>query len=724
MLRWARHVGTWVYDMEVLVFPRTLPLALIAALLAGAALVVPGSAAASDQRAYELVTNGTDNGLDFGTGLPSRDGQRVLVQSGSPVGDEPVGGLGSSASAARTDSGWTVDIVHPVTLNDTSMSAVFATEDHSRIIFTGGERLAPEDVDSAADVYQRQPDGTFALISQGTTSGPNPEAAATFAGQSGDGSHVFFLSAEELVPGVAAKTDTKPMLYERVGGVTRAVGLFSDESLLSTDGAGFAQNVYGQLNADGAISADGTKVFIQAAQPTGPSSALRTEIYLRSDGDTTTWVSKPAPGAPAATVQNKAFQFAAADGSKVFFTSTQPLTADETVSSTTLDLFEYTLATGALRRVSATPATPVLGLVRGSADGGTVYFVAGTASVPQLYVERNGTLSLIGTLALNDQGPIASGPTAGRPVDVTPDGRFLLFGTKAKLVPEDTDAAVLDFYKYDATEKTLTLVSGGNGAGVPALFTGQFNSAVARRGAISDDGAVAIFQTTEALVPEDKNTVLDVYERTADGLRLVSSGTSEYASEIVGLSADGKTAFFRTRDSLVGWDDDGGAYDVYAARIGGGFPEPQPATVVPQCDGDACQGPATPQPEQEPPPATWGTGPAEQSTSNIHSFLVMPVSSKWRTTFARTGWLSLKVRVGTAGKVSGRLRARVGGKLRTVGWATRTVAHADTVTLKLRLFRSARRQLSSDGKLPLRIEVRFSAGGRPTSMAMTLRRAK
>ncbi|HEX9967862.1 MAG TPA: hypothetical protein VGB06_07940, partial [Solirubrobacterales bacterium] len=57
--------------------------------------------------------------------------------------------------------------------------------------------------------------------------------------------------------------------------------------------------------------------------------------------------------------------------------------------------------------------------------------------------------------------------------------------------------------------------------------------------------------------------------------------------------------FFSTQSSLVG--PDYGLNDVYVARVGGGFPEPQ--TPAP-CAGEACQSPSPPLPEAIPPTET------------------------------------------------------------------------------------------------------------------------
>jgi len=112
--------------------------------------------------------------------------------------------------------------------------------------------------------------------------------------------------------------------------------------------------------------------------------------------------------------------------------------------------------------------------------------------------------------------------------------------------------------------------------------------------ALTDDGRHVFFNTTEAIDPDDTNNALDVYEYDVDSgqIHLISGGADSADSYLMDASADGHDVFFVTRARLVGWDTDS-AYDLYDARVGGGFPDPVP---VASCSGDACQGqsPAAP----------------------------------------------------------------------------------------------------------------------------------
>ena len=120
---------------------------------------------------------------------------------------------------------------------------------------------------------------------------------------------------------------------------------------------------------------------------------------------------------------------------------------------------------------------------------------------------------------------------------------------------------------------------------------------------LSVDGRV-FFNSTEGLVDRDLNEKEDAYEwepqgfefghgsqpcNTAAGcIQLISTGSSPFASSLLGISADGTDAYFFTRDKLVEQDENGGTVKIYDARSLGGFPYSPP---VIQCKAsDECHG--------------------------------------------------------------------------------------------------------------------------------------
>jgi hypothetical protein len=204
----------------------------------------------------------------------------------------------------------------------------------------------------------------------------------------------------------------------------------------------------------------------------------------------------------------------------------------------------------------------------------------------------------------------------------TPDGRYLLFASTGELTgystasPSQTTCMIpvsegehnghcAEVYRYDSATGGLACVS-CNPSGAPpvsnALFArsaiGQPSSGPVR--AMSDDGSYVFFDTADALVPQDENHTLDVYEWHEGRVSLVSSGKDKAPSfflgqssaEIGGVRVEAANVFFGTHASLVP-QDTGDSGDLYDARI---CAEADPCIKPPvgetaQCEGDACQNP-------------------------------------------------------------------------------------------------------------------------------------
>jgi hypothetical protein len=283
----------------------------------------------------------------------------------------------------------------------------------------------------------------------------------------------------------------------------------------------------------------------------------------------------------------------------------------------------------------------VLGVIGTGDDGRYVYFIARSQLVPgqpKLNTESGIYLWHDGEIVYVGKGEMASAGDSAENVDgaklnlvprqsrVTPDGRHLLFssssgkGLLSVRGGDDYDQTPLschtggllgcrEHYLYSADIDELVCVScrlseasatgsstlaaaGSIGASQTANYLGR---------SLTDDGHFVFFNSTEKLVEADTNGVSDAYVyNVATGTpHLLSSGESATPSFFLDASADGADAFFVTSEPLSGWDVDG-AYDLYDARIGGGFPEPPPPP--PSCQGDACQ--PTPANITDPTPAS------------------------------------------------------------------------------------------------------------------------
>jgi hypothetical protein len=313
----------------------------------------------------------------------------------------------------------------------------------------------------------------------------------------------------------------------------------------------------------------------------------------------------------------------------------------------------------------------VLGLVTASEDGSYVYFVAEgvltngknvegrepVAGQPNLYLSHGGSVSFIATLAprvgggeflfadalgngngdeedwVGEEGPTLHDFGPGQhSVRVSGDGTLLAFTSELGLTAgfdnrpaaagECEDERCREVYLFDAVSGRLVCVScdfGSQPVGPSALgghesmglddLGEQSPFYIARN--ISEGGGRVFFQSADALVPQDSNGLLDVYEWERPGVGSCTESVPEFragsggcvfpVSDVAGgsesffmdASVSGDDAFIATADQLVSSDTDS-REDVYDVRVGGGFP----VTVAPPVctNADSCKPPVSLQP--------------------------------------------------------------------------------------------------------------------------------
>lgn len=298
---------------------------------------------------------------------------------------------------------------------------------------------------------------------------------------------------------------------------------------------------------------------------------------------------------------------------------------------------------------------------------GTISFIAGLAAIhnyglPGPHEELEPDWAVREGAAHQYAGPMLHGNDlvfAGA-MRVSPNGRYLAFeatgsltgyenkptepGACFEVVPlgdvhVNTTGRCVEVYEYDATAGSLTCAS-CNPRGLPPsgnstlpgnwhdiLRPAGWQSTTVQQRYLLDDGRL-FFQSTDSLLPQVTNggqLNLFEYEPNTAGncqlnggcLSLISTGTSNEGSHFIDASANGNDVFFVTGQQLVAQDGDQ-AYDLYDARVGGGF---FPATPPP-CSGEACRPPVTPAPAiyQAPPSATFvgpGNPQAVSSPSTV-----------------------------------------------------------------------------------------------------------
>jgi hypothetical protein len=354
------------------------------------------------------------------------------------------------------------------------------------------------------------------------------------------------------------------------------------------------------------------QLFARVGEP-GPGTDVGEAVTFNVAGSTE---CDTAPFDSCNVTQAPVYQGASTDGSKVFFTSGQPLVAGDTDSTNNLyqcrlpgdsgkplTLVAPVNSCPELVRVSLplSGAAEVQSVAAVSADGSHVYFIAKgvlsganaehnspTAGHDNLYVWDEGRTAFIATL------PSAAFKLGEE--QATPDGEQLVFTSSADLTPDDT-STVAQVFLYEAQRETLTRISRGQGGynddgnttTNPASIRNA--AAVAGRRVISEDGSAVVFESNEALTSQVHGGTRNVYLWRDGNVYLISDGTpagehsgNGYAG-LVGIDASGQNIFFATEAQLVGQDTDE-LSDLYDARVGGGFPAPK----VNGCAGEACQG--------------------------------------------------------------------------------------------------------------------------------------
>ncbi len=191
---------------------------------------------------------------------------------------------------------------------------------------------------------------------------------------------------------------------------------------------------------------------------------------------------------------------------------------------------------------------------------------------------------------------------------VTPSGRFAAFPTRQRLKESFDNSGHTEVYRYDDSGRELVCVSCN-----PSNAVAEGEASLPAKGlGLADDGRT-FFNTADGITARDLDNKIDAYEygknrQGQEAPELISTGTSPFNSSLLGVTADGKDAFFFTRDTLVPQDQNGSLVKLYDAREGGGFEYfPEKA----RCKAsDECHGPGTVQP---PPP---GIGTLQGAVGN------------------------------------------------------------------------------------------------------------
>jgi hypothetical protein len=449
---------------------------------------------------------------------------------------------------------------------------------------------------------------------------------------------------------------------------------------LGSDGAGGGGKAHNAVSPDGSQVIFTAPDPSSRAQNSGPgcwngAAANTPQLYLRSH-EHTIELSEPEAGVSDPTGRHLAeYVGASKDGSRVFFLSEGWLTADHPVIHD-LELYECEITEEAgepacrLTRISAgepgsragSEGAAVQGVLALADDAGAVYFTARAAlaeGAPALaagqelvnlyrYDTASSTTAYVATINRSDSDQTSYGacaqvgfangdsraPCPRASWYSTPDGRYLLFASSRDLTGYDnsgqcvlsTDGAPTgaceELYRYDASTRALICVSCDPSGAQPvsnALFSRSslVGPDSGQQRGMSDDGSYVFFDTADALVPQDINGTLDVYEWHEGRIALLSSGRDAGPSFFLGASSDGSNAFIGTHAQLVPQDIDtlGDIYDARICTAADPCVQPPPGATA-QCEGDACQNPSAAPIDATPSSLTFaGPGNAAAPTS-------------------------------------------------------------------------------------------------------------
>jgi len=541
----------------------------------------PGAFTLPDGRSWEMVSppdkHGAGFNLDEWGRQASVDGNAVTYATTAPTEAEPQGSVPAvQVLSTRGRNGWAsqdIATAHSSATGSILLEYQFFSEDLSHSLVSP---LGPFDASVSVEASEQTPylrtdyssgdvenqclqscyrpiitgKPGYANVPPGTIFGE--EELHRFVGATPDLSHILLTSDVALTstPIVGAG------VYEWSGNKLQLVSVLPENGGAAVGGR---YNVRGEHG----ISVDGSRVVW---------SELLGHLYTRDTVREETVRLDSVQGGTGVGEVGAAFQFASTDGSKVFFTDAQRLTADSGADNKKPDSYECEIVEVAGKLAcSLTDLTPlgsggssnVIGVLGESEDGSYVYFadndVLATGAVPgscggqghaeaslvcNLYVRHAGMTKLVAVLSGED---LSNWRTALVNPDhtsrVSSDGRWLAFMSQRKLTGYDNRDAVSgmpdqEVYLYDANTGHVVCAScnptGARPFGLQPSIEGQSRvtgystvwSAASIPGRhfvyhqpryLFDDGRL-FFDSSDALLAQDVNGAEDVYEFEPPGV--------------------------------------------------------------------------------------------------------------------------------------------------------------------------------------------------------------
>lgn len=692
-----------------------------------------GSTHLTDCRAYEWISwqnpggqvAGVDVALRVSQSWARADGNKLLYFATSQIGPEAERGIVQLHHfGERTEHGWTsrpgISINSPDAMTDTlssSQGTLIPSGDLSAFGFLISRSLGPPNpILNGGTLYTSSGIGTERWVSEPEPGLPAVASSGAIIGGTPDFSSVYMTSSARLT------TQPNGGLLEYRDGVLRPAGLLPDGTAATgllpaggTAAVGFSATE--PVKRRNQVSADGRRVFFTAVV-----GGVR-QLYVREDNARTRLLSH-ALGAP--TTPSTAgvdvfngitggYAFATPDGSRVIFRSSDVLAAGaESAPAADVKTYRADVATAALTYLPDVGGPPVAL----DADASRIMWLrpdAGSDRSLMVWDEENRR-----TFTVDGARPASTTEFAW--AGTTADGTAWTVQSTNALDPAFPETSgrsqVFRWELGDRSPTCLSCVAGATypsnanltsfslsttdtaagGSGSPAM-----RSQIGPR-SMSADGRRVFFDTSSALVPEDVNGVRDVYMwEKGHGVSLISDGRNPKPSWFADAGASGDDVFIVTAAGLAPGDRDG-SYDLYDARVGGGF------ETVPDagCDGDACQPPVAPRT----PTSSSGSDQVGTEANGPDDIAPSPARiTVKRVTRDRTG-ATLRIGTSSAGAVQ-----LTGQQVVTV---RRTLSKKGALTVRVSLNRTARRTLARRGRVTASIRVRFAPrSGRAVTTTVT-----
>lgn len=581
-------------------------------------------------RVYEQVSPYKKNGntagaLGFGSvgySFATADGESLLYEVSGALEGFPRG-MATYALAKRSPSGW--HSVSPVPFPGGQINyanfgpaAIQPADDLSRFTYTlAGGGLVPGNpsatfepggsAESAGAEYMAEPGGKLSWITEPKIPTPLPAVGhidrvwIVPAGGSPNLDTYYFSYTGTLVPEDASRTPNV-VAEPTIGGAPAGFYRWHDGELINygslPDGsfdpygavqAGFVENNYFNNTATPAfannqVTEEGNEALYVSPDPrTKVQSGRVSQLYVRrgnapailvSKSEVTGLPSESGPygftvTAPYGGNPPPSYAYGSADGSHVYFESVDALTADAP-ATTTEKAYLFDVETEDLQYLSGVRGEPVAARPDLSA------FIFARIANGGLNKARVGVWAN-GSQTTFWEAVAFKYTLNGR---VTPDGNSLIFGTDAPL-PGFNSGGYQQVYRYDIPTEEISCISCPPETVSPEGPAEIAHASTSEPGVwgdgklrdsrgMSTDGNRVFFDSPDPLVPQDANGVRDVYMWEDGQISLISTGRSGRDSYLLDNSESGNDVFFATAEGLAPEDTDG-AYDVYDARVGGGF---------------------------------------------------------------------------------------------------------------------------------------------------------